>query len=105
MEYILGYQYKQNFAPFMLRTSKINFFKQIVCCWFRKGVLSILVLEANSYFQMILIAVFFFFLNNTFTVDRCMPVFSDLISILVVYLFIVMLANHKKTNLSSVVLL
>lgn len=79
----------------------MNFFKQIIGCLFRKGIPSILALETNSCFPTILIT---FFLNNIFTVDPCMSVFSDLISILVVYLFIIVLANHKKTNLSSVLL-
>lgn len=61
MEYIPDYQYKQNFASFMQHTLKMNFFKQIVGCWFRKGVLRILALEANSYFQMILITVLYIF--------------------------------------------
>lgn len=47
--------------------------------------------------------------NHTFPLlythlDPCMSVFSDLISVLVVYLFNVVLAGHKKTYLSSVLL-
>lgn len=45
----------------MQHTLEMNFFKQIVGCWFRKGVLKILALEANSYFQMILITVLYIF--------------------------------------------
>ena len=85
MEYIPDYQHKENFAQFMQHTLKMNSFKQVVGCWFRKGIASILALEANLYFQMIFNRSFCF-LNNTFTVN--LPVCQYFLTLLVFWLFI-----------------